>query len=351
MLSVLFAFRLINRAEDATRSQQQGKEQRSGAGDDVHSSSLTTPSLEFCGRPDPLVCAHGTVGSVDWNDASRGGPRPLPNTVPALEAAVAAGHACIEVDVSRTKDGHLVALHSRELKRLTDNRVANPGDVTLAEVMALPIPGGGKYHRVATFSEAMAAVTGRGLKQITIDFKDGPPHGWEGFGEAVLAEVGLADSTGAGCLECVYWGKEDRIMLDVVRELPEAKIGYTIANFSAALREAGVDQITAGRGVVGSAYAAAVQSEMIDTSLTGEIRDAGVGKVYAWTVNDPARIRHIANQGVDGIVTDEPEECTRQVRALRRACDAGGGGSWGWGRGGKGASAAVKWNRKSLRGD
>ena len=140
-------------------------------------------------------------------------------------------------------------------------------------------------------------------------------------------------------------------MLDVVRELPEAKIGYTIANFSAALREAGVDQITAGRGVVGSAYAAAVQSEMIDTSLTGEIRDAGVGKVYAWTVNDPARIRHIANQGVDGIVTDEPEECTRQVRALRRACDAGGGGSWGWGRGGKGASAAVKWNRKSLRGD
>ena len=58
----------------------------------------------------------------------------------------------------------------------------------------------------------------------------------------MLAEVGLADPTGAGCLECVYWGKEDNIMLDVVRELPEAKVGYTIANFSAALREAGVDQ-------------------------------------------------------------------------------------------------------------
>ena len=55
--------------------------------------------------------------------------------------------------------------------------------------------------------------------------------------------MGLADPTGAGCLECVYWGKEDNIMLDVVRELPEAKVGYTIANFSAALREAGVDQV------------------------------------------------------------------------------------------------------------
>ena len=38
--------------------------------------------------------------------------------------------------------------------------------------------------------------------------------------------------------------------------------------------------------MVGSAYAAAVQSEMIDTSLTGEVRGAGVGKVFAWTVNE-----------------------------------------------------------------
>jgi len=41
----------------------------------------------------------------------------------------------------------------------------------------------------------------------------------------------------------------------------------------------------------GSAYAAAVQSEMIDLRLTAEVRGAGVGKVFAWTVNEPARIR------------------------------------------------------------
>ena len=83
------------------------------------------------------------MGSVDWDDAKRGGARPLPNTVPALTAAVAAGHKCVEVDVSRTKDGHLVALHSRELKRLTDGRVANPGDVTLAQVMVCTTHGRG----------------------------------------------------------------------------------------------------------------------------------------------------------------------------------------------------------------
>lgn len=361
---MFFASRLISRAEQATQSSsQQQRHQPNGDGDG--GAAAVGPSSAFCSRPNPLVCAHGAVGSADWDDAKRGGPRPLPNTVPALAAVVAAGHECVELDVSRTKDGHLVALHSRELRRLTDGRVSNPGDVTLAEVMALPVPGlGGGGHRVATFSEAMAAVAGRGLKQITVDFKDGPPHGWEGFAQAVLAEVGLADPTGAGCAECVYWGKEDRIMLDVVRELPEAKVGYTIANFSAALREAGVDKVAAGRGVVGSAYAAAVQSEMIDAALTGEVRGAGVERVYAWTVNDPARVRHVANQGVDGVVTDEPEVCARQLAAMRAACGGGSGargGGWGWGRGGgtsrfpslslsgSGSGFAAKGNRKSLR--
>jgi len=30
---------------------------------------------------------------------------------------------------------------------------------------------------------------------------------------------------------------------------------------------------------------------MIDLRLTAEVRGAGVGKVFAWTVNEPARIR------------------------------------------------------------
>jgi len=359
LLSVFFASWLVSRAESQSSRHKGGDGGGGGGGDSV--GSELTPSSAFCNRPSPLVCAHGTVGSTDWDESSKG-PRPLPNTVPALVAAVASGHACVEVDVSRTKDGHLVALHSRELRRLSGGRVSDPGDVTLAEVLALTLPKAGNTMgkhageegappiRVATFMEAMGAVVGKGLTQITVDFKDGPPHGWEGFGQAVLAEVDAADLTGARCPECVYWGKEDRIMLDVVRDQPDAKVGYTIANFSAALREAGVDRIAAGRGIVGSAYAAAVQSEMIDLRLTAEVRGTGVGKVFAWTVNEPARIRHVANQGVDGIVTDEPEECTRQVAALRAAC-GGPDGAWrGWGRGAP-AAAVVKGNRKSLRGD
>ena len=50
----------------------------------------SAPSAAFCALPfDPLVCAHGTVGASFW-PAGSSVERPLPNTVPALAAAVAA---------------------------------------------------------------------------------------------------------------------------------------------------------------------------------------------------------------------------------------------------------------------
>lgn len=54
-----------------------------------------------------MVCAHG-------GDASSHPP----NSATALEAALLLGADCIELDVSLTLDGHLVALHSRDMRPL-----------------------------------------------------------------------------------------------------------------------------------------------------------------------------------------------------------------------------------------
>ena len=346
----------------------------SGDGDGGLSQTLG-PSAAFCALPfDPLVCAHGTVGASHWPEAS-GVERPLPNTVPALAAAVAAGHECVEVDVSRSKDGHLVALHARELRRLTDNRHLNVGELTLEEILNLPVPGGG--YSVATFAEAMATVMRRGLKQITVDFKEddfsqkkgdslrrdvaarpafgvaprSSVAGTRGFGQAVLSAIAAVDETGMGCLECVFWGKSDEIMLEILRENPEARVGFTVANFSRAIRDARLDSvdplerelIRRASGSIKFArnkrsstrndaerelsseranVVAAVQSEMITPVLTKRLRLENVNDVYAWTVNDEASIRRVANHGVFGIVTDEPEEATRVVRLMRLMCDS-----------------------------
>lgn len=289
------------------------------------------PTNAFCARPDdPLVCAHGTVGSRDWpanvdpvpSGATPGANtiRPLPNTVPALAAAVDAGFECVEVDVSRTKDGHLVALHSRELRHLTNGAKTSVAEITLREAMALEMPSGS--YGVATFAEAMATVVNRGLRQITVDFKeDGRPGHAVSFAQTALAEIAMVDPDN-GCPECVYWGKDDSVMLDVLREFPEARVGYTVANFSAAMRDGGLDNHADARArpIIARAYCAAVQSEMASHKLRRECVRAGVSKVYAWTINDAAKVRRVANEGVDAIVTDEPGEATRQIRALRDGC-------------------------------
>ena len=201
---------------------------------------------------------------------------------------------------------------------------------------------------MATFAEAMATVMHRGLAQITVDFKEddaasaastarrrdvaapssaGRPR-VRGFGQAVLSAIAAVDETGTGCVECVFWGKSDDIALEILRENPEARVGFTVANFSRAIRDAGLgsvnplDRELIRRASADARVVAAVQSEMIEPALTRRLKDENVRDVYAWTVNDESSIRRVANHGVRGIVTDEPEEATRVVRAMRATCDA-----------------------------
>ena len=55
---------------------------------------------------------------------------------------------------------------------------------------------------------------------------------------------------------------------------------------------------------------------MIAPALTRRLRGENVPDVYAWTVNDEASVRRVANHGVHGIVTDEPEEARVRPRSL-----------------------------------
>ena len=75
------------------------------------------PSPYFCQlRRRPLVCAHG--GDIETAP---------PNTLASFAAALEGGADCVEVDVSMTKDGQLVALHDRDLAMLLERSSAAAG--------------------------------------------------------------------------------------------------------------------------------------------------------------------------------------------------------------------------------
>jgi glycerophosphoryl diester phosphodiesterase len=86
------------------------------------------------------------------------------NTLPAFEAAVAAGADMVEIDLRRTRDDAIVVLHDQTLERLWGLPVS-VADVDLAEVAAL---GEGDV-RIPTLSAVLHAVS----LPLMVDFTRG----------------------------------------------------------------------------------------------------------------------------------------------------------------------------------
>ena len=252
-------------------------------------------SSAFCARGDPLVCAHGGVVVGDE----------LANTRATLERALATGVECVEIDVARTKDGELVAMHGRDVVRFSRGELRDVGEVTRDE---LEMWNEGDVEAL-DFERAVRVAAGRGLRQITIDFKENAPLGRYG-----LAAAAIEATRRIGCAECVFWGKDDETIRDAIEK--GAASGYVIANFSREMRVKGYDKIRKVRG----ARTVAVQSEMLSPALVRRARRDGLA-VHVWTVNDEKNMRRVLAHGVDGILTDRPRELKALITSLRKLCD------------------------------
>lgn len=68
------------------------------------------------------MCAHG-------GDSSKA----FPNTMDAYRIAIRSQVDCIEIDVSRSADGVLFALHDRDLQRISGNTSSMVGHLSAKE--------------------------------------------------------------------------------------------------------------------------------------------------------------------------------------------------------------------------
>ena len=69
------------------------------------------------------------------------------------------------------------------------------------------------------------------------------------------------------------------------------------------------------------AYCVAIQSEMAEEEkLVRDANDKLGLKTFAWTVSDARRVRKLANNNVDGIVTDDPLIVRNVFEKMRRDC-------------------------------
>lgn len=251
--------------------------------------------------------------------AHRGASGKAPeNTLSAVRAAVACGADAIEIDVRRSRDGEFVVVHDATLGRTTNvrrsrwRRRAGPrvDELTVADLNRLdagawkgPSFVGERIPTLAEVLELVASTPAGLLIEIKRPVGSDPRHVRD---LATLLEAGPLPQR-----RITVQSFDARVVRDLRDKLPAVALAVLTRNvpddLSACSRWA--DQVS-------------LHHKAVDRRNVDAVQGWGM-RCVAWTVNNPVSARRVLRHGIDGIITDHPEELydvvTTQHRAATRA--------------------------------
>ncbi|KAK4256380.1 hypothetical protein QN277_009255 [Acacia crassicarpa] len=247
----------------------------------------------------PLVCAHG-------GDSSKA----FPNTIAAYVSALRSQVDCIEIDVSRSSDGVLFALHDRDLQRISRNTTSKVGHLNANQIRELSAlnQSGEKFNDegIITIEEALK-LNANSVRQIILDAKVGPPLYEKGLARDILSAVERTD-----CGNCLIWAKSDSLARDVIKLSSDITVGYIVMR----------DPSTGARTNllrIKDAEVVGVYHPLIDEKLV-KVLHRRKKRVYAWTVDDEESMQRMLSEHVEAIVTSYPTLLQRVMQDARTRC-------------------------------
>jgi glycerophosphoryl diester phosphodiesterase len=199
----------------------------------------------------------------------------LENTMPAFEAAIAAGADGIEFDVRLSRVGVPVIIHDDTLSRThgVRRRVA---ELTAQELRSFGVPG---------LRELFELMAGNGLL-LCLEIKSREPE---------LVEL---------CCRIVReFGFEERVIVECF----DLNILRYVDLRKAALFEPRMhsEQSVIDRSLAAGATVLALHHRMAKPSLVEKAKLAGL-MVVVWTVDDPAWVRRARTMGIAALITNDP---------------------------------------------
>jgi glycerophosphoryl diester phosphodiesterase len=223
------------------------------------------------------------------------------NTMRSFRRAVAVGCDLVELDVHRTRDGHVVVIHDDTVDRTTDG-TGHVRDLSLAEIRALDA---GKGERVPTFDEVCAWAAGAAVT-LSVELKQAAPVGGRPRDPDLAAGV-LVWLRRHGLLErCLVHSFDHPSISQVRRIAPQvaAAVSYGGGTF--------VDPLVLGRSVDASGihpWWAWVSRELCDAAHTLGLH------VHGWGIPQGMRREDVVllvAAGVDSLDANDP----RELRAI-----------------------------------
>jgi glycerophosphoryl diester phosphodiesterase len=220
--------------------------------------------------------------------AHRGASAHAPeNTLAAFELAKHAGADGIELDVRLDRDGTVVVFHDRDLQRLC----GRPGlleNISAAERKTLRVRG----EPVPTLADVFDML---GDLELNVEIK-----GNQVGRSAALVEAAARVIRQSGRAEKVIVSSFDPVALvQFHRHLPDIALAYLFAKDQA---------LPMRKGWVGTVIgASAVHPEhRLCTEETVKAWHTAGLPINAWTVDDPAELRRLADLGIDGVFANDP---------------------------------------------
>lgn len=221
--------------------------------------------------------------------AHRGASLDAPeNTLAAVRLGFEQNADIVEVDIRLTADGRIIALHDGNTARTTG--VAREASKTCFE--ELRHLDAGKGEKIPALEELLVLIPAD--KRMFLEIKCGPEI------LPILDEV--IDRSGIW-REQIALISFDKAVLRAARALlPHHQALWVVGHH----HRGGFDQLV-NECLEAEFDGLDIESRwVIDRSLVEKAKNAGLGALYMWTIDDPIRAIDLINFGVDGITTNRP---------------------------------------------
>lgn len=230
------------------------------------------------------------------------------NTVTAVVDSLDAGADGVEVDLRLSRDGVLVACHDADLRRLT----GSAREIASSRWAELRRTCSSHGITLARAEDVLAALGGR---PVVLELKQPPPGRVLPTVRAVAEVVRTLRTAGQPPQVTVSSFAPAllaaaRTVLPPVLRVRTALLGDVPDAPGGLLRQA----LDAGHDEIHPH----VTALLADPAAVDRAHALGMG-VVPWTVNRPRELRHLADLGVDGVITDVPAAARLALAATRAA--------------------------------